>query len=306
MKTGEASGTAEFNALFRAIESSRRVPLFEDGLAKGFLRRLKAAYLFSRLPLIGKLIPLYIDLLWPGVRPSSVGRTCMIDELLLEALADGARQMVILGAGYDSRSYRIGAARGLRSFEVDHPATLHEKKKRLERLIGPVPECVKLVGVDFDTGNFADALTDLGFDRSVMTFFIWEGVMHYLTGEAVDRTLRSIRALSAPGSRLVFTYIHRGLLDGTADFGNRGRVDASLMKSGEPWKFGIHPDGIRGFLLERGFSLLSDTGSREYRSRYVGNSRRVLRGFEFYRLACARPLDGRDAGDRPGSIREIS
>jgi methyltransferase (TIGR00027 family) len=289
MKPNEASRTAEFNALFRAIESSRRPGkrLFEDNLAHGFLDRLNWAYHVARLPLIGNIMPLYIDLLWPGVRNSALGRTCMIDDQLRRAIRDGIQQLVILGVGYDCRAYRIKNADQMRIFEIDHPDTLKEKSGRLKKLIGSIPENVKLVAVDFDREDFASALDNSAFDRARKTFFIWEGVMHYLTGQAVDTTLRSIRSLSAPGSRLIFTYIHKGLLDGTAGFGNMGRVKKTLKKTGEEWKFGLYPEKIRGYLLDRGFTLITDTGSIEYRSQYMGNSRRILRGFEFYRLALA-------------------
>lgn len=292
MKPNEASRTAEFNALFRAIESSRSTPgkrLFDDTLAHGFLGRLKYAYALSRAPFIGGIIPLYIDWMWPGVRISALGRTCMIDDLFRQSLGQGAGQVVILGAGYDSRAYRFNTG-AVRFFEVDHPDTLKVKAGRLNLLLGSIPANVTLVPVDFDREDFAAALGASGFDSSVKTIFIWEGVVHYLTEQAVDAALRAIRALSARGSRLVFTYIHRGLLDGTVSFGALGRVKATLKRSGESWKFGMYPEELGDYLRERGFSLVSDTGSVEYRLKYIGNSRRILRGFEFYRLALAEVL----------------
>jgi methyltransferase (TIGR00027 family) len=114
MKPGEASRTAEFNALFRAIESSHRPRserLFEDPLASGFLFRLRHVYLLSRLPLIGRMVPSYIDWKWPGVRPAHLGRTCWIDDQLEAAVAEGVNQVVILGAGYDCRAYRLPGSR---------------------------------------------------------------------------------------------------------------------------------------------------------------------------------------------------
>ena len=290
MKSGEASRTAEFNALFRAIESSRRPRskrLFEDPLAPGFLNRLKCAYFISRLPLVGRLIPLYIDWNWTGVRASAIGRTCWIDEQLRVALARGLRQVVILGAGYDCRAYRLSGIERARVFELDHPSTLAVKVRRLKYLLGAMPKHVNFVEVDFDRQDFALLLEASGFDRFVPTFFLWEGVMHYLTTEAVDTTIRSIASLSAPGSRLVFTYIHSGLLDGSVRFGDMGRVPATLRKTGETWTFGLRPEDLPGYLAGRGFSLVTDIGSTEYRLRYMGEKGRHLKGFEFYRAAVA-------------------
>jgi methyltransferase (TIGR00027 family) len=294
VKPHEASRTAEFNALFRAIESARRparARLFNDTLAHGFIFKLKFFYLVSLVPLMGRLMPLFIDWKWPGVRTSALGRTCLIDDLYRQALRDGARQVVILGAGYDSRAYRIAASAGVRIFEVDHPDTFEIKRTRLKELIGTIPGNVTLTQVDFNKEDFAAVLARSGFDTTKKTLFICEGVLHYLTEQAVDTTMRSIRALSAPGSRLVFTYIHKGLLDGTVAFGTMGRVPETLRKTGETWTFGFYPDQLGAYLRERGFTLVSDTGSTEYRTRYLGATKRNLKGFEFYRLAVAGVRD---------------
>ncbi len=292
MKKEEASRTAEFNALFRARESSQKTGnkrLFDDPLAHGFLEKTKWAFLLSQLPLIGRLIPLFIDWNWPGVRTSAIGRTCWIDEQLRFSLNNkNIRQVVILGAGYDSRAYRISGMSRTRVFEIDHPNTLAVKVKRLKDLLGSIPENVSFVNTDFDREDFAPLLEKYGFNRLIPTFFLWEGIMHYLTSDAVDKTLRSISSLSAPGSCLVFTYIHRGLLDGTDKFGNTGRVPSTLKKSGEIWTFGLRPEELQSFLAERGFSLVTDVGSLEYRTRYLGASGKHLKGFEFYRVALAK------------------
>lgn len=299
MKLGEASRTAEFNALFRAIESSRRPRrkrLFEDPLAPGFLSKLQWAYWISRIPFVGRIIPLIIDGNWPGVRASAIARTCWIDEQLHRALRNGIMQVVILGAGYDCRAYRIPGIDRTRVFELDHPSTLAVKTTCLKSLLGVIPGNVIFVEVDFDRQDFAELLLASGFDRTVSTFFIWEGVVHYLTAQAVDMTLRSIAALSAPGSRLVFTYIHQGLLDGSVQFGDMGHVPATLRKAGESWTFGLYPEELAQYLAGRGFSLITDLGSTEFRARYLGATGRHLKGFEFYRAALAEVQGSRVSG----------
>jgi len=103
-------------ALFRAIESAKppNMRLFEDPLAIAFLHgRLRIAALAARLPILARLVPWYIDRRWPGPRPSAVVRTRAIDDAVREALVDGGcRQLVLLGAGYDTRAYRLPPARG--------------------------------------------------------------------------------------------------------------------------------------------------------------------------------------------------
>ena len=291
MKPGEASQTAEYNALFRAIESHRfprQKRLFEDPLATCFLGpRARKYYRAARVPLLGHLVTWYIDKKWPGVRPSFLGRTRWIDEQLGEAIKNGVEQVVILGAGYDCRGYRLPGESPTRVFELDHPSTLAVKKDCLSQRLGHLPDQVTYVAIDFDSQDIATVLKDAGFDQERLTFFLWEGVMHYLTAEAVDTTLRSISSIAMPGSRLVFTYVHRGLLDGTVQFGKLGDVPATLQESGEPWKFGLYPEELAGFLAERGFSLVADVSSLEYRSRYMGHRGRHMKGFEFYHATVA-------------------
>lgn len=291
MKAKEPSQTAEFNALFRALESlrlPRRRRLFNDPLARGFLSTTKWAYLVFQIPFFGRLIPSYIDFNWPGVRPSALGRTCWIDEQLVYALKNKSIwQVVILGAGYDCRAYRIPGMDQTRVFEIDHPNTLAVKVKCLKEQLGSIPGHVSFVNVDFDLEDFVERLENSGFDRSIPTFFLWEGVMHYLTSDAVDKTLREIAYLSAPQSRLVFTYIHRGLLDGTESFGDMRRIPSTLKESSEVWKFGLKPEELPSFLARYGFSLTTDISSVEYRARYMGDSGGHLKGFEFYRAALA-------------------
>ncbi len=291
MKPGEASATAEFNALFRAIESARhprRKRLFEDPLAPCFLGPRAQKFLrLSRVPLLGHLVPWYIDRKWPGVRPSALGRTCWIDDQLRDSLQNGVKQIVILGAGYDCRGYRIPGINQTRVFELDHPSTLTVKKQNLTNKLGTLPAHVTFVPIDFDVQDLSTELKVAGFDQTVPTFFLWEGVMHYLTAEAVDAMLRAISALTIPGSRLVFTYIHRGLIDGTVQYGNLKEIPTTLKDAGETWRFGLYPEKLAGYLGERGFSLVVDMGSLEYRARYMGPIGRHMKGFEFYRVAMA-------------------
>ena len=290
MKSEEASKTAEFNALFRAIESSRKPKqsrLFNDPYSYSFLGRLRYAYFISLLPFMGWIIPFYIDKKWPGVRASALGRTCWIDDQLCTALREGIDQVVILGSGYDCRAYRIPGIERARVFELDHPDTLNEKIKRLKHLSVSIRDNVTMIEVNFSRQDFANLLEKAGFKREARSFFIWEGVMHYLSADAVDITLRSISSLSALGSKLVFTYIHRGLLDGKVIFGDMGYVPSTLQKSGETWIFGLYPEELSDYLAKRGFILITDIGSAVYRSRYLGSHGRHMKGFEFYRAALA-------------------
>ena len=290
MQEGRASRTAEYMALFRALEDARPPAqrLFDDPFARRFLSlplRLVAA--LSRLPGVAGLVCRLIDRRWPGARTSAVARTRRIDEQLAAAIAEGAEQMVLLGAGFDARAYRLPACRRLTVFEVDHPATLARKRALVARALRGLPGWVRFVATDFDHANLASSLASAGYDPRRRTVFVWEGVTNYLTASAVDATLRAC-ARAVPGSLLVFTYVHRRVLDDPASFFGTTRLLATLAAAGERWTFGLDPARLADHLRERGLLLEEDLGAAEYRARCYGPASTTMRGYEFYRIATAR------------------
>jgi O-methyltransferase involved in polyketide biosynthesis len=123
-----------------------------------------------------------------------------------------------------------------------------------------------------------------GWRETACTFVLWEGVTNYLTESAVEATLRWC-ARTAPGSLLLFTYVHRDVLTRPGAFVGTQRLFASLDKVGERFTFGIEP-GELPELLER------DLGAADYRALYFGEAARRMRGHEFYRVALARVAGG--------------
>ena len=146
MKEGRASRTAEYMALFRALEATRAADrrLFKDRFAAAFLSpRLRLVVGLSRVPVVGALIRAYIDHRWPGARTSALARTRFIDDQTGVALGSGTEQVVILGAGFDARAYRIAAmARVAVVFEVDHPSTSAAKRTIVQAILASVPHHV--------------------------------------------------------------------------------------------------------------------------------------------------------------------
>ena len=290
MKEGHASRTAEYMALFRALESSRPAGqrLFEDRLARHFLSPpLALVARVSAVPVLRGLIPWFIDHRWPGARSSAVARTRFIDDAVITCLEDRIEQVVILGAGFDSRAYRLQALENVPVFEVDHPDTLRTKRGTLVRALTSLPERVRFVPTDFNQRQLAQAMAVAGYRNSVPSLFLWEGVTNYLTEAAVDATLRWC-SRAAPGSRLVFTYVHSAVLDDPRSFIGTEKLLATLEASGENWTFGIDPSAVSDFLARRGLMLERDLGAEDYRRLYFKEAARRMRGYEFYRIAVAR------------------
>ena len=227
-----------------------------------------------------------MDHRWPGARTSGVARTRFIDDVVEANLTSGMAQVVLLGAGFDARPYRIAAMAKAAVFEVDHPATSAAKRRLVEAALGAAPSHVRLVTIDFNTQQLPGAMSAAGFDPTRRTLFVWEGVTNYLVEDAVDATLRWC-ARTAVGSAVVFTYVDRHVLDAPGAFEGTTKLFATLSESGERWTFGIDPSHLSGFLARRGLVLGEDVGAVDYRARYFGRAASGMRGYEFYRVAVA-------------------
>jgi methyltransferase (TIGR00027 family) len=310
MKEGRASRTAEYMALFRALEmnlgAERRI--CEDRFAAAFLSApLRLVVTLSKSRPVGALIRGYIDYRWPGARTSAVARTRFIDDVAAAALARGSEQVVILGAGFDARAYRIAAMSRVPVFEVDHPSTSAAKRSIMESVLNSIPQRVRFVPIDFNSQQLPDMMKAAGYDADRPTLFIWEGVTNYLTEDAVDRTLRWC-ASAAGGSRVAFTYVDRHVLDTPEVFYGTRKLFATLRNANERWTFGWEPSHLFAYVASRGLVLDENLGAAEYRSRCFGRAAAHMRGYEFYRIAVAhvvRPEVGSDHGDR-FSINEAS
>jgi methyltransferase (TIGR00027 family) len=280
-------------ALFRALEDVRSPArrLFADPFARRFLGGpLRLVADASRVPAVGERVRRFIDRRWPGARTSAVARTRFLDDRLALAVSEGARQIVLLGAGFDARAYRLPICRDRAVFEVDHPATQARKRRCLEETLGVVPAHVRFVPVDFDRESVEDALPAAGYHVRERSVFLWEGVTNYLTAPTVDATLRWC-SKAAPGSRVLFTYVHERVLEDPAAFFGTARLFRSLAAAGERWTFGLDPAHLETYLAERGLVLLEDLGAADYRAESYGPEAAAMRGYEFYRIAAAAVAD---------------
>ncbi|MGB9458817.1 MAG: SAM-dependent methyltransferase [Bryobacteraceae bacterium] len=282
-----ASLTAEYMALFRAIESSgpEGSRLFCDPFAALFLREWRRlVYGIARVAASRRLVERLFDRELPGARAAGIARTKWFDDEVTRAL-ETSRQLVLLGAGFDTRAYRLPAAQRACCFELDHPETSSAKQATLRKAIGSLPKQVRFAGTDFNTEPVADALRRAGFDETQPACFVWEGVTNYLSPEAVDSVLRQI-AQTAAGSVVLFTYIDREVLERPEQFFGGGKLLSRLRSLGEPWTFGLYPAELEQYLAARKLRLLLDQGAAEVWQR-AGRPEPEVHGYEFYRLASA-------------------
>lgn len=211
-------------------------------------------------------------------------RSAAIDEALAGALAAGARQLVVLGAGLDGRAWRLPALREVTVLEVDHPATQAGKRRRVAGRT-PLAAHVRFVAVDFERDALGERLAASGHDPLVPTAWIWEGVTPYLHPPAIEGTLAVVGARSAVGSRLLVSYAVPKLVPWDVP-GLDTLTEAMFAALGEPLHGAMDTAALAARLAAHGFGVLEDTSNRDWARRHAGSARMATL-FSSERLAVA-------------------
>ena len=254
MRAQKVSHSAGIVAAHRAIESARRSTerICYDPLARDFLSTNFTVIGESEMP-EETALKLYKEVA-PGFHEFIIARARYIDDFLQDNILKGIEQLVILGAGYDSRAYRFEELKDkIRVFEVDHPATQNIKKERLCELFQKLPGHVTYVPVDFQKENLESCLTEKGYDSHLKSVFIWEGVSMYIDSKTVDETLLFISKNSGKGSTVIFDYTYPEVVAGTYERKEAKKWLEITQKSDEPLIFGIRNEHIEKFLMQRDF-----------------------------------------------------
>jgi methyltransferase (TIGR00027 family) len=211
-------------------------------------------------------------------------RTRFIDDHLQRATRNGSTQVVILGAGFDTRAYRFAdLLKNKTVIEVDYQSTQEVKIQRLKDASISIPQNVRFAQIDFQREKLPDVLRAAGYKPGERTFFIWEGVSMYLSENAVRETLRTIAETSVSGSSLVMDFAESSLLDLLAKFPNLPQHKYTTAW-GEPWIFGL-PD-LReseffrecGLELHEVLSFFERSAAKRYLTRADGTSLGPVRG----------------------------
>jgi len=266
MRRTQSSVTAQGIAAVRAVESTKPADqrICYDPLARQFIHPIYY--------LLIKLFAGYGERKAPGTMAFLLARTRYIDDYLETSLENGIDQLVILGAGLDTRAYRYEQQlERVKVFEVDHPATQKEKCNKLLEVFGGLPQHVIYVPLDFNRETLGK-LFDFDYQKVLKTLFIWEGVTHYLTSEAVDSTLKFIRDNSPPGSTLIFDYVFKSALLATRRSGEITRIQRYARFTGELLTFGIDDNQVVEFLSQRGFGGIRHVTSDDLKRLYFSGT----------------------------------
>jgi len=256
------SRTASAAAVLRAIGNHERDPDLHN--PDDFAIRLldPSLRMLVRVPVLRAGFVRFVDWVMPGSYHFLTARTKHLDQILLDEVHSGVKQVVILGAGADSRAYRLtDELAGVALFELDHPLTSRWKQDHLLWALGRVPDHVRYVTVDLDRDTLDDALGVT--DRDAPVVIVWEGVTPYLDPDAIAATLAAV-GRCAPGSSIAFDYFYR---DGDAE---PARAEPIVRRLGEPWQRGLEPHEIGPLLAAHGLRLVSNVLSTELAARHLG------------------------------------
>jgi methyltransferase (TIGR00027 family) len=277
MARNPAAQTAFGPMVQAAIEQYERPErrLVSDDLALSILPAGQRAMVRAmRWPLLRRLTISAGERAVPGSWSLITCRKRYIDDKLDEALPN-IDSVVVLGAGMDTRAYRLARRSDIPVFEVDLPVNIARKKAAVQRAIGAVPASVRLVPLDFERDDLITALTRHGYRTDARTFFIWEGVTQYLTEDAVRATLVALQAAAPPGSRLVFTYVRRDFIEG-ANMYDAAILYKRFRQRQQVWRFGLDPEQVSAFVAAYGWQLVEQAGPDYYLRNYIEPTGRKL------------------------------
>jgi len=223
----------------------------------------------------------------PGVVGGILCRTCYIDDVLTNAIKEGVGTVVNLGAGMDTRAFRIPGIVNVKYFELDLPELLKVKRSYIDKKIGELPSNVSLVPIDFNSQDLGEELKKAGYDLSLKTLFIWEGVTQYISKEAIDDTLRYV-ARAPVGSKIVFTYVLESFINGShIPDGLNSLYKLTLKKKNPLWFCGFDPAEMHEYLSKYSLYLIEDVGHEEYLERYIKPKGRDLTVMDIERTVLA-------------------
>ncbi len=288
MAKPEVGHTALGTAVCRLIEQYQpeETRLFNDAVVKDMVGL--PIRVMMRFASLRNLTIQQTEAVADGIFGAQVCRTRYIDDVVQQALHEGIGQLVILGAGLDTRAYRLPGIERVKVFEVDLPAVQKNKMKKIQKHLGQLPENVTFIPIDFDTQTLDTVFVETDFDPSRPAVFIWEGVTQYISEEAVHRTLTFVGGC-APGSLLVFTYVLKSVIERRANIPNVDKIMDRLSKD-SPWIFGLEPASIKTFLRTYHLDLIEDVGNAYYQEKYLQPLKRELAVTEGERIVQARVI----------------
>jgi methyltransferase (TIGR00027 family) len=222
----------------------------------------------------------------PGDWGGLLCRKRYIDDKVIES-SKQIDAVVNLGAGFDTRAYRLSVLSNLPVWEVDQPENINQKRIRLRKALGVIPSNVRLVPIDLDNEDLGEVLLSHDYSHGEKTFFIWEAVTQYLTESGIRKTFNFL-SKATPDSRIAFTYVRKEFLEGRNKFDNERFYNDFVTK--KIFIFGKEPEEWPDFLRDYGWEVCEDCGFDELAKRYIEPTGRKLTATPIERMVFAKKL----------------
>ncbi|MBZ8180845.1 class I SAM-dependent methyltransferase [Oscillatoria salina] len=197
------------------------------------------------------------------------------DEVIEASIKAGCKQLLLLGSGYDTRFFRLASIQNnsVKTFEIDLPETINDKKKCLIAKLKIIPHGLSLISLDLNKDNL-NSLVDYGFESEIPTIYIWQGVSYYLTQESIDKVLDYIKKQMTPNSVFVFDCCSPLMTFKNDRVPGINSNIERLAEIGEPYRFGMYSDEMELWLREKGFQNIQILQQNDLEERFL--ERRTL------------------------------
>ncbi len=232
---------------------------------------------------------------FPGLNEYMIARTAYFDKLFMDALKNETPQIVLMGAGYDSRAYRfVELNRGSQIYELDIAPTQIRKVKCLKAAHVEIPPQVKFIPINFNLESMSDVLEKAGYKSDIKTLFIWEGVSYYLDRKSVDESLAFV-SHSAKGSMIGFDYTISITAENQDKYYGAKEFAQSMRQhhAAEELLFTLGEGKISSFLEHKGLKVVEHLNTEEIEKTVLTNENGSMLGqiTGNFRFIIASPLE---------------
>lgn len=272
------SRTAEWTCLSRAISALENNDCYRSGDTIALRLLPNRIHILIRLPWVRQIFKRFIPA--RGMYEYVIARTKYMDMVFKEALTSGFDQILIFGAGFDTRALRfqeLGSK--TRKFELDSAVTQGAKIAQYKKRGLSIPPNLTFIAVDFDTESLSVKLEGAGFGRHKRSLFVLEGLLMYLQPQSVDETFRTIQDFSGPGSQVVFDHVYSSVIRHEELYNDEKKIVEQVSKAGERWYFGIEKGSIDQFLTPYNLRLCEQLDSKLLEQKYFKDRTGKIVGF---------------------------
>jgi methyltransferase (TIGR00027 family) len=271
VESSRASETALAVLMFTSLAASAKDAgvAFQDPFGPRLLGWRDRKYALARVPFLRQRIRRIAERSDPGTYGFMLARALYIDDLIRREAAAGLDQLVILGAGYDTRALRMKELEGIEVVEIDHPATSRDKRRRIAALPGGAPENVTYLEVDFTRQRFTEALATHCQDGRRRSLFVLSGVSMYLPRAELFDVFSQVGDYGAERSAIVFDYFFVDALDDPQSYHGAAEFVARVNAYGEEPRCGIEPAEIGAIAAEHGLRIVDECGPSRLSDLYL-------------------------------------